>query len=69
MNEREYSNASKNAKTKDNFQTILQDNKHEYINKDLKTNNNYQKQSISKAIWKQKIQTNQIMIKLNRWYQ
>ena len=69
MNEREYSNASKNAKTKDNFQTILQDNKHEYINKDLKTNNNYQKQSISKAISKQKIQTNQIMIKLNRWYQ
>ena len=49
LNERENNNTSENTKTnKNNLQTILEHNKHDYIEIDPKTNNHDQEQSGSK---------------------
>ena len=48
MNERENDNTSENTKTnKNNLQTILEQNKHDYIKIDPKANNDNQEQSTS----------------------
>ena len=53
MNERENNNTSENAESnKNNLQTILEHNKHDYIKTDPKTSNDNQEQSTSKNTFK-----------------
>ena len=67
LNERENNNTSKNTKTnKNNLQTVLEHNKHDYIKIDPKTNNDNQEQSTRKNTSRQKLQANKIMIKSNK---
>lgn len=64
-NERENNQTSENTKTNENnLQSILEHNKHDYINEDPKTNNHNQKQLTSKNTCKTETNNKQINDKI-----